>query len=305
MRFGLILSEAFTGLRRNASMVISVILVTFVSLTFVGAAMLMQMQIGKMQSYWADRAQVAVFMCSTVSDKPTCNAGEAATQEQIDAVRATLDGEALKPLIRDYTFSTSDEAYQNAQGLLSSDIAGVVTADQFNATFNINLVDQNQSDVIAEAFSGQAGVEEVTNQMQYLEPLFQSLTVATYVAVGIAGLMLIAAVLLIATTIRLSAFARRRELGIMRLVGASNRFIQTPFILEGVLAALLGSALASVAVWAIVQVGVERYLRDRISFITSWVSLSDVAIVVPVIVVIGVVLAALSAGFAIRRWLRA
>ncbi|MGR9791993.1 cell division protein FtsX, partial [Escherichia coli] len=86
MRFGLILSEAFTGLRRNASMVISVILVTFVSLTFVGAAMLMQMQIGKMQSYWADRAQVAVFMCSTVSDKDPCVAGQAASQDEIDKV---------------------------------------------------------------------------------------------------------------------------------------------------------------------------------------------------------------------------
>lgn len=140
--------------------------------------------------------------------------------------------------------------------------------------------------------------------MQYLEPLFQALTVATYIAVGIAGLMLIAAVLLIATTIRLSAYARRRELGIMRLVGASNRFIQTPFILEGVLAALIGSALASVAVWGIVNVGVNDYLRSRITFITSWVSGTDVALVVPVIVVIGVVLAAFSAGFAIRRWLR-
>ena len=305
MRFGLILSEAFSGLRRNASMVISVILVTFVSLTFVGAAMLMQMQIGKMQSYWADRAQVAVFMCSTVSDKPSCAAGEAASQEQIDQVQATLEGPSLAPLIRNFTFQTSDQAFENAKGLLSADIADVVTADQFNATFSIKLVDQSQSDVIAEAFSNQAGVEEVTDQMQYLEPLFQTLTVATYVAVGIAGLMLIAAVLLIATTIRLSAFARRRELGIMRLVGASNRFIQTPFVLEGVLAALIGSALASVAVWGIVEVGVNQYLRDRISFITSWVGLSDVAIVVPVIIVLGVLLAALSASFAIRRWLRA
>lgn len=305
MRFGLILSEAFTGLRRNASMVISVILVTFVSLTFVGAAMLMQMQIGKMQSYWADRAQVAVFMCAAVSDVDTCTPGQAATQEQIDAVKATLDGEALAPLIRDYTYSTSDEVFEDAKSLLSDDIADVVTADQFNATFSINLVDQNQADVISEAFGGQTGVEEVKDQMQYLEPLFQALTVATYVAVGIAGLMLIAAVLLIATTIRLSAFARRRELGIMRLVGASNRFIQTPFIVEGVLAALIGSALASVAVWAIVGVGVNQYLRDRIGFITSWVGLTDVAFVIPVIVVIGVILAALSASFAIRRWLRA
>lgn len=305
MRFGLILSEAFTGLRRNASMVISVILVTFVSLTFVGAAMLMQMQIGKMQSYWADRAQVAVFMCASSSNAPTCAAGEPATQDQIDAVKATLDGQALAPLIRDYTFQTSDQVFENAKQQLPDDIAGVVTADQFNATFSINLVNQNQSDVIAEAFSGQDGVEAVTDQMQYLEPLFQALTVATYVAVGIAGLMLIAAVLLIATTIRLSAFARRKELGIMRLVGASNRFIQTPFIVEGVLAALIGSALASVAVWAIVGVGVNQYLRDRIGFITSWVDLGDVAIVIPGLVVIGVILAALSASFAIRRWLRA
>ncbi|RWR20356.1 FtsX-like permease family protein [Microbacterium enclense] len=304
MRFGLILSEAFTGLRRNASMVISVILVTFVSLTFVGAAMLMQMQIGKMQSFWADRAQVAVFMCSTVSDQPSCTPGQVADQAQIDAVQAALEGPALAPLIRDFTFQTSDQAFEDAKGLLSDDIAGVVTAEQFNATFSINLVDQSQSDVISEAFSNQAGVEEVTNQMQYLEPLFQTLTVATYVAVGIAGLMLIAAVLLIATTIRLSAFARRRELGIMRLVGASNRFIQTPFVLEGVLAALIGSALASVAVWAIVGVGVNQYLRERITFVTSWVGFPDLAIVVPVIIVIGVLLAALSASFAIRRWLR-
>lgn len=305
MRFGLILSEAFTGLRRNASMVISVILVTFVSLTFVGAAMLMQMQIGKMQSYWADRAQVAVFMCAASSNAPTCVAGEPATQDQIDAVKATLDGQALAPLIRDYTFQTSDQVFENAKQQLPEDIAGVVTADQFNATFSINLVDQSQSDVIAEAFSGQNGVEAVTDQLQYLEPLFQALTVATYVAVGIAGLMLIAAVLLIATTIRLSAFARRKELGIMRLVGASNRFIQTPFIVEGVLAALIGSALASVAVWAIVGVGVNQYLRDRIGFITSWVDFGDVAIVIPLLVMIGIVLAALSASFAIRRWLRA
>ncbi|MGN7967871.1 permease-like cell division protein FtsX [Microbacterium sp. 22296] len=304
MRFGLILSEAFTGLRRNASMVISVILVTFVSLTFVGAAMLMQMQIGKMQSYWADRAQVAVFMCASSSNTDTCAAGEPATQQQIDDVKATLDGQALAPLIRDYTFQTSDEVFADAQQQLPEDILGVVTADQFNATFSINLVDQSQSDVITEAFSGRTGVEDVQDQLQYLEPLFQALTVATYVAVGIAGLMLIAAVLLIATTIRLSAFARRKELGIMRLVGASNRFIQTPFVVEGVLAALVGSALASVAVWAIVGVGVNQYLRDRIGFITSWVDVGDVAVVIPVIVVVGVILAALSASFAIRRWLR-
>ncbi|WP_159498394.1 permease-like cell division protein FtsX [Microbacterium sp. 18062] len=304
MRFGLITGEALSGLRRNASMVISVVLVTFVSLTFVGAAILMQAQIGKMKDFWVDRAQVAVYMCASVSTAATCADG-VATQDQIDEITAELDGPTLSPLIRDYTFETSDEAYAKAIEQLGAEYESIITPDQINATFSINLVDQGQSDVIAEAFSGKTGVEEVRDQMQYLEPLFSALTVATYIAVGIAGLMLIAAVLLIATTIRLSAFARRKEIGIMRLVGASNRFIQTPFILEGVFAALIGSALASLGVWSIVEFGVNGYLRERITFVTTWVGYADLALVIPVIVVIGVVLAALSAGFAIRRWLRA
>ncbi len=304
MRVGLVLSEALSGLRRNASMVISVVLVTFVSLTFVGAAILMQMQIGQMKDYWADRAQVAIYMCTAISQSPTCVDG-VATEEQLAEVQAKLDGPALAPLIRDLRFEDREQAYANVLELLGEDYAGVITPEQLNETYWINLVDQSQSDVIVEAFRGMNGVEEVKDQLQYLEPLFSALTVATYIAVGIAALMLVAAVLLIATTIRLSAYARRRELGIMRLVGASNRFIQTPFILEGVFAALLGSILAGAAVLAGVHFGVDQYLRQRVDFVTTWVSVADAWIVVPVLIVIGIVLAALSASFAIRRWLRA
>lgn len=304
MRAGLILGEAFSGLRRNASMVVSVVLVTFVSLTFVGAAMLMQMQIATMKDFWVDRAQVAIYMCTAISQAPTCTDG-VASEEQLAAVQEKLEGPALAPLIRDVRFEDSEEAYQNVIELLGEDYASVITPDQLNETFWINLIDQNQSDVIIEAFGGTDGVEEVQDQLQYLEPLFSALTVATYIAIGIAALMLIAAVLLIATTIRLSAYARRRELGIMRLVGASNRFIQTPFVLEGVFAALIGSLLASAAVLAGVHFGVDQYLRGRVEFVTTWVSVADAWIVVPVLIVIGVVLAGLSASFAIRRWLRA
>lgn len=304
MRVGLILGEALTGLRRNASMVISVVLVTFVSLTFVGAAMLMQLQIVTMKDFWADRAQVAVSMCTPVSLTTTCTTG-VATQEQLDAVEAQLESTTLAPLIQEWRFETSEEAYANLVALVGPDEAGVLTAEQMPQTYYVNLVDPSQADVILEAFSATAGVELVKDQLEFLDPLFSALTISTYIAIGIAALMLIAAVLLIATTIRLSAFARRRELGIMRLVGASNRFIQTPFILEGVFAALIGSALASAAVWAGVQFGVHGYLAPRVGFITNWVGATELAIVIPVIVIIGVVLAGLSAAFAIRRWLRA
>lgn len=304
MRFGLIMSEAFTGLRRNLSMVVSVVLVTFVSLTFVGAAILMQMQIGTMRDFWVERAQVAVYMCTSISTPATCSNGEA-TPEQVEEVRAKLEGGALAPLIRELTFLNHQQAYDELLQIAGEENASVITADQVNETFRITLVDPEQSDVIIEAFSGTQGVELVSDQMQYLDPLFSALTIATYIAVGIAVLMLIAAVLLIATTIRLSAYARRRELGIMRLVGASNRFIQTPFILEGVFAALLGSILASAAVIAGVHFGVDQYLRNRVDFVTTWVDIGDAWIVVPVLILVGVALAALSAGFAIRRWLRA
>ncbi|MEV8266212.1 permease-like cell division protein FtsX [Microbacterium sp. NPDC076911] len=304
MRFGLVLSEALSGLRRNVSMVISVVLVTFVSLTFVGVAMLMQMQIGTMRDFWVDRAQVAIYMCTDISQASTCADG-VANQDQIDEVQSTLDSAALSSLIGDVRFETREEAYDNVIELLGDDYASVITPEQMNETFWINLIDQRDSDIILEAFTGTAGVEEVLDQLQYLEPLFSALTVATYIAVGIAVLMLVAAVLLIATTIRLSAYARRRELGIMRLVGASNRFIQLPFVLEGVFAALIGSMLASGAVLAGVHFGVNDYLRNRIDFVTTWVGMDEAWLVIPVLIVLGVVLAGLSAGFAIRRWLRA
>lgn len=304
MRVRLILAEALSGLRRNASMVVSVVLVTFVSLTFVGAAMLMQMQIGLMQAFWVDRAQVGLIMCRDDSTATTCADG-VATEDQVAAVLDKLESPALADVVRDVRFETRDEAYENVLDLYGDDYRDFITPEQLGETFWVNLVDPTQTEVIGEAFGGQAGVEEVKDQMQYLDPLFSALTIATYIAVGIAGLMLVAAVLLIGTTIRLSAFARRKELGIMRLVGASNRFIQTPFILEGVFAAFLGSLLASGAIIAGVHFGVNQYLRGRVEFVTSWVGPGDVAVVIPLIIAIGLVLAALSAGFAIRRWLRA
>ncbi|AZS44036.1 permease-like cell division protein FtsX [Microbacterium oleivorans] len=303
MRVRLVLGEALTGLRRNASMVISVILVTFVSLTFVGAAMLMQMQIAKMQGYWAERAQVAIFMCRDGSTQTTCSDGEA-TKEQLAAVADKLKSPALDGIVRSVRFETRDEAYQNVLDLMGEDYKDFITPAQLNETYWVNLVDPTQTDVIDEAFKGMDGVEEVKDQLEYLQPLFSALTIATYFAVAIAGLMLVAAVLLIATTIRLSAYARRKELGIMRLVGASNRFIQTPFILEGVFAAFLGSALASVTIWLGVQYGVHGYLVNEIDFVTTWIDGRDAVLVIPVVVGLGLVLAALSASFAIRRWLR-
>ncbi|AJM77346.1 permease-like cell division protein FtsX [Rathayibacter toxicus] len=303
MRFALIWSEVASGLRRNVSMVISVILVTFISLTFVGTAMLLQMQIGQMKNFWYDKAQVAVYLCTTNSKGPNCS-GSDATKEQIDTLKKQLDGPTLAPYIDRSYFENHDQAFTNFQQQFKGNpVAQYVTPDLLNQTFWINLKDPTRSDVIIESLSKVSGVESVTDQRQYLDRIFAILSAASYTAIGIAVLMLVAAVLLIATTIRLSAFSRRRELGIMRLVGASNRFIQTPFILEGVFAALVGSILAGLAIVAIVRFFVQGFLLQRIQSI-AFVGLDDALLVVPILILTGVVLAAISANVAISRYLR-
>lgn len=284
-------------------MVISVVLVTFISLTFVGAAILLQMQIGQMKNFWYDKAQVAIYMCTATSTGANCAGGEA-SQEQIDAVQAQLDSPTLSPFIDQYYFENHEQAFENFQKQFAGNaVTEYVTADLLNQTFWVNLKDPERSDVLSESLSGLAGVDSVTDQRSYLEQIFSILAAASYTAIGIAALMLVAAVLLIATTIRLSAFSRRRELGIMRLVGASNRFIQTPFILEGIIASLIGSVLSGVAIWAIVRFFVQGYLAKALPF-TSFVSDADAFVVIPILIVVGALLAALSAKFAITRYLK-
>ncbi|ODU65901.1 MAG: cell division protein FtsX [Micrococcales bacterium 70-64] len=304
MRLGLVLGEAGNGLRRNVSMVISVILVTFISLTFVGAAILLQMQIGQMKGYWYDRAQVAVYMCTDVDTTGNCSQAEA-TQAQIDNVRALLDGSTLAPYIEKYEYETHDQAYKNFQAqFANSPVAAFVTPDTLNESFRVNLVNPDDADVLIESLSGAAGVQAVQDQRGYLDQIFSVLNAASATAIGIAVLMLIAAVLLIATTIRLSAFSRRRELGIMRLVGASNRFIQTPFVLEGVFASFIGSLLAGAAIVGIVQFFVQGVLVQTLQTTTTLVGLGDALVVVPILIVVGALLAAASASVAISRYLK-
>jgi cell division transport system permease protein len=303
MRFGLIMSEVGSGLRRNFSMVVSVVLVTFISLTFVGAAILLQMQIGQMKGYWYDRAQVAVYLCTDVASDNNCKLTEATTAQK-DAVAAQLKSNTLSPLIKNVQFQNHDQVYQQYKKQFGTATGSdFVTPAFLPETFWVNMKDPNQAQVLVENLSTMPGVEQVKDQRAYLDPIFAALNAASITAVGIAALMLVAAVLLIATTIRLSAFSRRRELGIMRLVGASNRFIQTPFILEGVISALIGSVLASGAIVALVKVFVQGFLNAQPSS-TPFVGMSEAFIVVPILLVVGAVLAAASASVAIGRYLK-
>lgn len=297
------LREAGAGLRRNVSMVVSIILVTFISLTFVGAAVLLQMQINQMKNYWYDKAQVAIYLCTGYEEAPLCPAGEV-TDEQKAAIEDLLGSDTLAPFINEYFYEDEQTAYENFQEQFEgSEVAGWVQADQLGETYWVSLKDSSDSDVITQAFADVDGVSSVTDQRAYLDQIFRVLNGASLAAVGVAALMLLCAVLLISTTIRLSAFARRKELGIMRFVGASNLYIQTPFVLEGIASALIGSLLAGAALVLVVKYLVRDYLVQQMPYV-SFIDVSDALMVWPMIVAAGVLLAGFASALAIRRYLR-
>lgn len=303
MRFGLVLGEVASGLRRNLSVVISVILVTFVSLTFVGTAILMQLQIQQMKTFWFDRAQVAVYLCTDYDESATCS-GTDAGEEEINAVEGALKSDVLAPYVDDYFFVTHEQAFEEfSEQFKGNPILDITKPEQLNQTFWVKLKDPSRSEIIQETFAGIPGVQSVSDQRSLLDRIFLFLGVASYTAIAIAGLMLVAAMLLISTTIRLSAYSRRREIGIMRLVGASNRFIQTPFILEGIIAALIGAVLAGGASVAIVKFFVQDFLVAEVPF-TSYITVEQSLIVPPILLILGAVLSAIAAKIAIARYLR-
>lgn len=301
MRFRFVLSEIGVGLRRNLAMATSVVLVTFVSLTFVGAAALLQAQVGKMKSYWFDKVEVSVFLCPQDSLAPTCADGEA-TEDQIDEIEAELESPALDKYIEDVHFEDKEEAWEKFQEQ-ASDWAEIVGEDDMQSSFRIQLVDPTEYDVVRDAFSGRDGVEEVRDQSQVIDPLVKVLNGGSLVAAGLAVVMLVAAVLLITTTIRLSAMSRRRETEIMRLVGASNLFIQLPFMIEGALAATFGAVLAIGALWGGLHYLVEGWLAQEVAVI-DYISTAELWTVAPILLAAGIALAGISSLVTLRRYTR-
>ena len=301
MRLQFILSEIGIGLRRNLSMTISVILVTFVSLTFVGVAGLLQTQIGKMKDQWYDKVEVSVFLCPANSSATTCSSGEVTDAQKAD-IQSALDAPEVKPYIQKVYFETKQEAFASFQKQFAGQFwASAATVDDMNSSYRIKLTDPTKYQVVADVLSGRQGVEQVQDQRALFDKLFLVLDRATLLAGGLAAVVLLAAVLLITTTIRLSALSRRRETGIMRLVGASTVFIQLPFMLEGAIAATIGAALAVGALWLGVRYLVTDWLGSSVGWI-PYVGTGDVMTVAPILVAVAILLAGVSSVVTLSRY---
>ena len=299
MRVQFILSEIWVALRRNLSMSISVALVTMVSVLFLGLGVLAQRQVDTMKDYWYDRVQVSIFLCTAKSDLPNCSTG-AVTDAERTQIRSQLD--AMKPLVKNVFPESQQQAYDRLKAQYKdSSTYREITPAQMPESFRVQLSDPTKYDVITSVFIGAPGVGDVQDQRRILDPLFNVLRGLSFGALGLAGLMVLCSVLLVATTIRQTAFSRRRETGIMRLVGASAFNIQLPFILETLIATLVGSVLAIGVLWAMVRYGLG-YLGKKlpINFITT----ADLWMVTPWLVGAAAGLAILTAWLTLRRYLK-
>ena len=303
MRLQFVLSEIAIGLRRNLTMTISVILVTLVSLFLFGLGILSQKQVSTMKDYWYDRVQVSIFLCGQESDTASCAAGEV-TQAQKDQILTDLKAPQLAPYIERVFFESKQEAYSRfKQQFKDSVLSDNVSVDQMPESYRVRLKNPEQYPVVSQAFSERPGVESVEDQRKVLDQLFSLLNRLTFYSWVLAVITLACSMLLVATTIRLTAFTRRRETGIMRLVGASNLFIQLPFILESVIAATVGSVLASGALVAVTHFEIQGRLSNTLR-IFNYVGVADALAVVPWMILVGVLIAGVSSFVTLLRYLK-
>lgn len=306
MRPAFLLGEVGNGLRRNTSMFISVVLVTMVSLFFLGSGLLAQQQVDTAKGYWYDKVQVSIYLCTPdSSDVAACAAG-AATAAQRDQVSADLEG--LSPLVEEFWFESNTAAYERfREQFRNSSVLDNIPQESIPESFRVQLSDPQKYDVVAGAFEGAPGVESVQDQRELIDKLFALLNVISVASVALAGAMVVCSVLLISTTIRLTAWSRRRETGIMRLVGASAFTIHAPFIAETVLATLLGAALAVGLLWSMVQFGVSGFLTELLagdSGLVALVGAGDVWLIAPILLLGAVVLATMTSWLALRRYVQ-
>ncbi|KWX57749.1 permease-like cell division protein FtsX [Mycobacterium sp. NAZ190054] len=237
MRFGFLVNEVLTGLRRNVTMTVAMILTTAISIGLFGGGMLIVRLADQSRAIYLDRVESQVFLTNDVSaNDPTCDA------DPCKALRQTIED---RDDVRSVRFLNQDEAYDDAIRKFPQykDVAG---RDAFPASFVVKLNDPEQHQNFDDAMRGQPGVLNVLNQKDLIDRLFAVLDGISNAAFAVALVQAIGAVLLIANMVQVAAYTRRTEIGIMRLVGATRWYTQLPFLVEAMLAALIGVIIAIV-----------------------------------------------------------
>lgn len=299
-----ILSELRASLSRNVSMTISLIVTMSVSLLLAALGLLMMQQADRTEQFFAAELQLQIDLCTENSLADTCIAG-AATDDQKQAVQDALNS---NPEVLSFTTRTPQENFDRAKKLYNQSESTrkqfeTFTVDVFPESYAVTLKDPNQFEGVVSQLTGMDGVDRVITLRDLLKPLFTILSNLRWASLAVSLLLVIAAVLQVSNTIRMTAYARRREIGIMRLVGASSWHIQLPFVLESLLAAMISAAVASVGLLAFMKVLVYGYLRENLGRITTWVTWGDAVTVIGWMGILAALLALVPTLVMTRRYL--
>ncbi len=281
---------------------IAVVLTLFVSLTLVGLGLLLNSEADKAEQRFGDLNQIIVSLCNENSRTPQCS-GEV-TDAQREAILKVVDE---NPEVSGYRVETQEQAYDKAQELFSDDYLAKLLKglgpESLRESVWIDLKERDEFKGIASEVGGLDGVYSVRDNRKIVEPVFKTLDTFRIGAYFIAGFLIFAALLLVANTIRLAAFARRREIGIMRLVGASSLYISLPFLLEALVTALFGVVLAGGTLAAFMQFGIKERISEQIQFL-PWIGWPDYVEALGWIAIIGPLLTVVPTLLLTRKYLK-
>ena len=299
MRAQFVFQEVWVGLRRNLTMSVALVVVVAISLSLLGTGLLFVKQVNDTRNFWQGRVQLSVYLCTKVSSSPQCTKNGPATAAEMSQLRQEL---GAMPQVATVTYESQATAYQQFKSEFPSMVNSVSPGD-IPDSFEVKLRNtQADAAVVAETVNGAPGVDQIVDNSAILDKFYKLLNGARNAVVIIAIILIIAAVLLVANTIRLSAFSRRRETSIMRLVGASNFYVQLPFLVEGVIAGLIGWLVATgllIAVKSLFLDAMQQYFPFNVQL-----SSTDLVEVIILAMIIGVLLTGATSFLTLRRYLR-
>jgi cell division transport system permease protein len=281
--------ETVIGLRRNGLVVFAAVSTAFIALLLLGIAQLIIKQVDLIVANTTGRVEVVVYLSDSTIGTPQ--------EDRIGGILSEL------PQVETVGYESKKQAYEHAKELFGpeSDIIQNVSPDAFPASYRVKLVDPEDYKVIDARLSGEPGIEEISAQQEFLDRLFAVTRVFRIGVSALAIVMLIASAILIANTVRMGLFARRKEIGIMKLVGATNWRIRVPFLIEGIVEGLVGGALAVASLFVFKVIFINP-LYGNITFI-PWIRDVDVISTVPIVLGVGVAVSLLASVLAMRRFL--
>jgi len=301
MRAQFVFGEVWVGLRRNLTMTVALVVVVAISLSLLGTGLLFVKQVDHTRALWQNRIELSVYLCSQTPLTPQCTKNGAATPAETAQVRKTLNS---LPQVVSVSYQTAQQAYLQFKQEFADqpDLVSSVQPGDIPASFQVKMKNaQADAAPVASAVDGMPGVQSVGDDSTILTNFYKLLDGARNAVVVVAIILIVAAILLVANTIRLSAFNRRRETAIMRLVGASNFYVQLPFLVEGMIAGLFGW-LVAVGLLVGARAGLDG-LQDYFPFPVQ-LSSFDLVEVIVVTMLIGLALCGSTSFLTLRRYLR-